>query len=137
LKILIGIVKELTGFHCVIIYQFDSSLNGKVVTELVDPAQTGDLYKGLHFPVTDIPKQARELYKVNKVRLLYDRDLESARIVCKSVEDLETPLDITHCYLQAMSPIYLKYLGNMAVRSSMSISINAFNDLWGLITCHS
>jgi len=137
LKILVGIVKELTGFHRVMIYQFDNSFNGKVVTELVDPAQTRDLYKGLHFPATDIPKQARELYKLNRVRLLYDRDLESARIVCRSKEELETPLDMTHSYLRAMSPIHVKYLANMAVRSSMSISINAFGDLWGLIACHS
>ncbi|KAM7207304.1 hypothetical protein V8F20_002366 [Naviculisporaceae sp. PSN 640] len=137
LKILVGIVKELTGFHRVMIYQFDSTFNGKVVTELVDPQQTRDLYKGLHFPATDIPKQARELYKINKVRILYDRDLETARIVCKSLADLENPLDMTHAYLRAMSPIHLKYLANMAVRSSMSISINAFGDLWGLIACHS
>ncbi|KAJ4395407.1 hypothetical protein N0V85_006560 [Neurospora sp. IMI 360204] len=137
LKILVGIVKELTGFHRVMIYQFDSSFNGKVVTELIDPMQTRDLYKGLHFPAADIPRQARELYKLNKVRLLYDRDVESARIVCRTPEDLETPLDMTHSYLRAMSPIHLKYLANMAVRSSMSISINAFGDLWGLIACHS
>jgi light-regulated signal transduction histidine kinase (bacteriophytochrome) len=137
LKILVGIVKELTGFHRVMIYQFDSSFNGKVVTELVDPVQTRDLFKGLHFPATDIPKQARDLYKVNKVRLLYDRDLETARMVCRSVEDLEVPLDMTHSYLRAMSPIHLKYLAHMAVRSSMSISINAFGELWGLIACHS
>lgn len=36
LKILVGVVKELTGFHRVMIYQFDSSFNGRVVTELVD-----------------------------------------------------------------------------------------------------
>src|SRR6266536_697416 len=36
-----------------------------------------------------------------------------------------------------MSPIHIKYLANMAVRASMSISINAFNELWGLIACHS
>lgn len=137
LKILVGIVKELTGFHRVMIYQFDSSFNGKVVTELVDPSMTRDLYKGLHFPASDIPKQARDLYKLNKVRLLYDRDQETARLVCRSKEDLEIPLDMTHSYLRAMSPIHLKYLKNMAVRSSMSISINAFNELWGLIACHS
>lgn len=96
-----------------------------------------DLYKGLHFPATDIPKQARDLYKLNKVRLLYDRDQETARLVCRSKEDLEVPLDMTHSYLRAMSPIHLKYLGNMSVRSSMSISINAFNELWGLIALHS
>lgn len=137
LKILVGIIKELTGFHRVMIYQFDSTFNGKVVTELVDTTQTRDLYKGLHFPASDIPKQARDLYKLNKVRLLYDRDQETARIVCRSVEDLEVPLNMTHSYLRAMSPIHLKYLANMAVRSSMSISINAFNELWGLISCHS
>ena len=36
LKILVGVVKELTGFHRVMIYQFDNSFNGRVVTELVD-----------------------------------------------------------------------------------------------------
>jgi light-regulated signal transduction histidine kinase (bacteriophytochrome) len=71
------------------------------------------------------------------VRLLYDRDLETSRLVCRTVEDLETPLDLSFSYLRAMSPIHIKYLANMAVRSSMSISINAFNELWGLIACHS
>ncbi|KAG6179754.1 hypothetical protein E4U27_003073 [Claviceps purpurea] len=136
LKILVGIVKELTGFHRVMVYQFDASFNGKVVTELVDTSQTVDLYKGLHFPASDIPRQARELYKLNKVRLLYDRDLESARMVCRTKEDLDVPLDMTHSYLRAMSPIHVKYLANMAVRSSMSISINAFDELWGLVSCH-
>ncbi|EXJ76324.1 uncharacterized protein A1O5_00832 [Cladophialophora psammophila CBS 110553] len=137
LKVLIGIVKELTGFHRVMIYQFDNSWNGRVVAELVDPRSTRDLYKGLNFPASDIPKQARELYKINKVRLLYDRDQETARLVCRTMEDLEKPLDMTHANLRAMSPIHLKYLANMGVRSSMSISINAFNELWGLISCHS
>lgn len=137
LKILVGVIKELTGFHRVMIYQFDQAWNGRVVTELVDPRATKDLYKGLNFPASDIPKQARELYKINKVRMLYDRDLETARLVCRTVEDLENPLDLTHSYLRAMSPIHLKYLANMAVRSSMSVSINAFGELWGLIACHS
>ena len=137
LKILVGVVKELTGFHRVMIYQFDRAWNGRVVTELVDPRATKDLYKGLSFPASDIPKQARDLYKINKVRLLYDRDQETARLVCRTVEDLETPLDLTYAYLRAMSPIHIKYLSNMAVRASMSISINAFDELWGLIACHS
>jgi len=137
LKVLVGVVKELTGFHRVMIYQFDQTFNGRVVTELVDPRATKDLYKGLNFPASDIPKQARELYKLNKVRMLYDRDLTTARLVCRTAEDLESPLDLTHSYLRAMSPIHLKYLANMAVRSSMSISINAFGELWGLIACHS
>ena len=137
LKVLVGVVKELTGFHRVMIYQFDSSWNGRVVTELVDRRATKDLYQGLNFPASDIPKQARDLYKINRVRLLYDRDLETSRLVCRTVADLETPLDLSYSYLRAMSPIHIKYLANMAVRSSMSISINAFGELWGLVSCHS
>lgn len=137
LKVLVGVVKELSGFHRVMIYQFDKTFNGRVVTELVDPRATKDLYKGLHFPASDIPKQARDLYKINRVRLLYDRSQETSRFVCRTSQDLETPLDLTHSYLRAMSPIHIKYLANMAVRASMSISINAFNELWGLISCHS
>lgn len=136
LKVLVGVVKELTGFHRVMVYQFDQQWSGRVVTELVDPRATKDLYKGLNFPASDIPKQARELYKVNKVRMLYDRDHQTARLVCRSPEDLEHPLDLTYSYLRAMSPIHIKYLANMAVRSSMSISISAFAELWGLIACH-
>ncbi|KAL4863603.1 hypothetical protein BDV12DRAFT_177298 [Aspergillus spectabilis] len=132
-----GIVKELTGFHRILVYQFDSEFNGKVVAEVVDPTMSIDLYKGLHFPAGDIPKQARDLYRINKVRLLYDRDHLTSRLVCRTLEDLETPLDMTHAHLRAMSPIHIKYLANMAVRSSMSISINSSNELWGLIACHS
>ncbi|KAL4935053.1 hypothetical protein BDV06DRAFT_207778 [Aspergillus oleicola] len=132
-----GLVKELTGFHRILIYQFDSEFNGKVVSELVNPTMSIDLFKGLHFPAADIPKQARDLYRINKVRLLYDRDHVTARLVCRAPEDLETPLDMTHAYLRAMSPIHIKYLANMEVRSSMSISINSMDDLWGLISCHS
>lgn len=132
-----GLIRELSGFHRVMIYQFDPSWNGIVVAELVDPRASKDLYKGLRFPASDIPKQARDLYKINKVRLLYDRDQMTARLVCRTVEDLASPVDMTHSYLRAMSPIHLKYMANMSVRASMSISIDPFNELWGLISCNS
>ncbi|WVQ80993.1 hypothetical protein IAT38_003100 [Cryptococcus sp. DSM 104549] len=137
LKITVGVVQDLCRFHRVLIYQFDEAMNGNVVSELVEWGKTTDLYKGLRFPAADIPAQARELYKINKVRMLYDRSQTTARIVVRNKEDLETPLDMTHCYLRAMSPIHIKYLANMGVRSSMSVSILAFGQLWGLIACHS
>ncbi|KAH8824835.1 hypothetical protein DL96DRAFT_1467371 [Flagelloscypha sp. PMI_526] len=137
LKIVVGIVKDLTQFHRVLVYQFDDKWNGQTVAELVDWSQTHDLYKGLHFPASDIPAQARQLYTINKVRLLYDRSQPTARLVVRSKEDLKFPLNMTHCYLRAMSPIHIKYLANMGVRASMSISIIAFGALWGLVACHS
>ncbi|EIN12484.1 hypothetical protein PUNSTDRAFT_118301 [Punctularia strigosozonata HHB-11173 SS5] len=143
LKICVGVIKDVTQFHRVLIYQFDEVWNGQVVAELVDWHQTHDLYMGLHFPASDIPAQARELYAINKVRTLYDRDQPTARLVVRDRSDLEQPLNMTHCYLRAMSPIHLKCkcaitdLGNMGVRASMSISIMAFGTLWGLVACHS
>ena len=136
LKVVVGIVKEISGFHRVMVYQFDEKWNGQVVSELVDWNKTHELYLGLHFPASDIPSQARMLYKLNTVRVLYDRDLPTSRLVCRTIEDLEQPLNMTYSFLRAMSPIHLKYLENMHVRSSMSISIIAFGELWGLISLH-
>ncbi|KAJ7695709.1 phytochrome-like protein [Mycena rosella] len=137
LQVVVGVIKDLSQFHRVLVYQFDEAWNGQVVAELIDWSKTHDLYRGLHFPATDIPAQARQLYAINKVRLLYNRSQNTARIVVRSEEDLKTPLNMTHCYLRAMSPIHVKYLENMGVRASMSVSIMAFGQLWGLVTCHS
>ncbi|KAK7048150.1 ATP-binding cassette transporter [Favolaschia claudopus] len=136
LQVVVGVIKDLSQFHRVLVYQFDEAWNGQVVAELLDWSKTHDLYRGLHFPAADIPAQARQLYAINKVRLLYDRSQSTARIVVRSQEDLKHPLNMTHCYLRAMSPIHIKYLENMGVRASMSVSIMAFGALWGLVTCH-
>ncbi|EGO23709.1 Fph type histidine kinase [Serpula lacrymans var. lacrymans S7.9] len=137
LKVVVGVIKDLTQFHRVLVYQFDEVWNGQVTAELVDWSQTHDLYKGLHFPASDIPAQARDLYAINTVRMLYNRSQPTARIVVRNAADLESPLNMTHCYLRAMSPIHIKYLENMGVRASMSVSIMAFGVLWGLVSCHS
>ncbi|KAF8635860.1 hypothetical protein AX15_000052 [Amanita polypyramis BW_CC] len=135
LKVVVGIIKDLTQFHRVLVYQFDETWNGKVIVELMDWNRTHDIYRGLHFPASDIPAQARELYALNKVRLLYDRTQPTARLIVKNKEDLHVPLNMTHCYLRSMSPIHLKYMENMGVRASMSLSILAFGQLWGLVSC--
>lgn len=58
LKTVVGVIKDLTQFHRVLVYQFDEVWNGQVVAELVDWSQTHDLYRRLHFPASDIPAQA-------------------------------------------------------------------------------
>jgi hypothetical protein len=57
LKVVVGLVKDLTQFHRVLAYRFDESWNGQTVAELVDWNRTRDLYRGLHFPASDIPAQ--------------------------------------------------------------------------------
>lgn len=56
--------------------------------------------------------------------------------VSRNRTDFKQSLDLTHAYLRATSPVHLKYLANMGVRSTMSISIVIDSDLWGLIACH-
>lgn len=59
LKVVVGVIQDLTQFHRVLVYQFDEAWNGQVVAELVDWGRTHDLYRGLHFPAGDIPAQVR------------------------------------------------------------------------------
>lgn len=108
LDVTVGVIQDVCRFHRVLIYRFDEEMNGEVVTELVDWNHTNDLYKGLKFPAADIPAQARELYKTNKVRFLYDRSQQTARLVLRDRSDLDYPLDMTHCFLRAMSPMHVK-----------------------------
>lgn len=137
LETIVSIVKEVTRFHRVMVYQFDRDYNGTVVAELMDPKASNDVYRGLHFPASDIPPQARKLYMINKVRVLFDRSQRTSRLIGRDVSDMRVPLDLTHAYLRAMSPVHLKYLSNMGVRSSMSMSLESDGKLWGLIVCHS
>lgn len=108
LKIVVGVVKDVCQFHRVLIYKFDEEMNGEVVKELVDWSHTHELYMGLKFPASDIPPQARRLYRINKVRFLYDGSQPTARLVLRDKADLDRPLDMTHCFLRAMSPIHIQ-----------------------------
>ena len=46
-------------------------------------------------------------------------------------------LDLTQSRYRAASPVHVRYLQNMGVCGSMSISLIVNNKLWGLIACHS
>jgi light-regulated signal transduction histidine kinase (bacteriophytochrome) len=63
LQVVVHIIQDLSNFHRVMVYEFDQSFNGSVVAELLDPRASIDSYQGLHFPATDIPKQARDLVR--------------------------------------------------------------------------
>lgn len=65
-KELARIVQGITGFDRVLIYEFDQQWNGEVIAECIG-LEGLESFMGLHFPSTDIPKQARELYLSNKV----------------------------------------------------------------------
>jgi chemotaxis family two-component system sensor kinase Cph1 len=125
-------VKNVIGYDRVMIYRFAEDGHGEVIAE----ARNADLpsWLGLHYPASDIPKQARELYKVNLTRLIANVHTTPAAIL--TVADNEVPLDMTSSHLRAVSPIHIQYLKNMGVESSFSISLIYKGELWGLIACH-
>ncbi|KAJ3086903.1 Light-sensor Protein kinase [Quaeritorhiza haematococci] len=135
-QLLSRIFLKITGFDRVLIYQFDEEWNGDVLSESRNESVTTESFYDLHFPATDLPSQARELYKLDKCRCLYDRLAPTAKIVM--TQDLKDapPLDMSCAFLRALSPIHLKYLENMGVRSIMSIPLMNMGQLWGLISCH-
>ncbi|WKN43104.1 ATP-binding protein [Tunicatimonas pelagia] len=124
-------IKKITGFGRVMIYRFDSDYNGQVIAE---DCGAMDSFLGLHFPSTDIPPQARELYLKNWFRIISDIDYQPVAIAQKKVE--ANPIDLSYSLLRSVSPVHVQYLKNMGVQASMSISIIVNQKLWGLIACH-
>ena len=127
------VVRGLTGYDRVMVYRFDADESGEVVAESCRPGIGA--FKGLHYPASDIPKQARALYKRNLLRVIADVDGAPVRIV-PQVDEKGRPLDLSLSILRSVSPIHLEYLRNMGVGASMSISIIVDDKLWGLFACH-
>lgn len=127
-------IRRITGFDRVLVYRFDEHWNGSVVAE--DRNDQLPSYLGLRFPASDIPAQARELYRVNRLRLIADANYTPVPIIPASRLDSDQPLDLSHAALRSVSPIHLEYMKNMETGASMSISIVKEGVLWGLISCH-
>ena len=126
-------VRALTGFDRVMLYRFAHDLSGEVVAE---SAKSGiGSFFGLHYPATDIPAQARELYKRSLVRMITDIEATPVPIV-PPLDEHKRPFDLSLSVLRSVSPIHIEYLRNMGVRASMSISLVVEGELWGLIACH-
>ena len=127
-------VRRLTGFDRVMVYRFDGDWNGEVVAE--DRAEGLNTFLGLRYPASDIPSQARALYRRNWLRLIVDAGYRPSPLVPAQNPLTGTPLDLSRSMLRSVSPIHLEYLRNMGVRASMSISLLDRDELWGLIACH-
>ncbi|MBV5297015.1 MAG: EAL domain-containing protein [Rhodoferax sp.] len=132
--IITGQVQALTGFDRVMVYQFDHQWNGKVIAESRKNGMASFL--GNHFPASDIPPPARELYTRNLVRILVDRDAAPVSLVQASGQPVGPALDLSFSVLRSMSPVHLEYLHNLGVRASLTISLLENGRLWGLIACH-
>ncbi|MEO8185609.1 MAG: diguanylate cyclase, partial [Deltaproteobacteria bacterium] len=84
----------------------------------------------------DIPAQARELYRRNAIRTIPDVGYTPALLEPPRYPTTKQPLDMSHCILRSVSPVHIKYLRNMGVGASMSVSLLPSGGLWGLIAGH-
>lgn len=122
-------VGQMIGFDRVMIYKFHPDGSGEVIAEHRE--SDVDSFMGLRYPASDIPAQARALYKRSVLRLIADIEDPGIEITPRTVD-----LDMSLCTLRSVSPMHIEYLRNMGIKSSLSISILIDGELWGLIACH-
>lgn len=127
-------VASLTGLDRVMVYRFDEDDSGWVMAETKRDGL--DSFLDLHYPATDVPKPARDIYRKIWLRPLPDAQAEPCELVPLTNPDSGMPLDMTYCFLRGASKMYTDYLINMGVRMSLTMAIQRDDRLWGLIACH-
>jgi light-regulated signal transduction histidine kinase (bacteriophytochrome)/CheY-like chemotaxis protein len=126
-------MKILTGFDRVMVYRFHPDGSGEVIAEVANSGL--EPFLGLHYPASDIPRQARILYQRNWLRIIADIGTRPVLLTSSSAHSA-TLLDLSMSVLRSVSPIHIEYLQNMGVGASMSVSILRDGELWGLFACH-
>jgi light-regulated signal transduction histidine kinase (bacteriophytochrome) len=127
-------VREVTGFGRVMVYRFDHDGHGHVVAE--SKQERYHSYMGQHFPASDIPAQARELYALSRIRLIQDANYTPAPLVPPANPVTGKSNDLSFAALRSVSPVHLQYMRNMNTLASMSVSLMVKGKLWGLVSCH-
>lgn len=126
--------RAITGYDRVMIYRFDEAYNGEVFAESC--VENVEPFLGLHYPHTDIPAQARELYVKNLLRLIVDIHYTPVPIYSTEASATHAALDLSFSTLRSVSPIHVQYLNNMGVGATLTLSLLHEGKLWGLIACH-
>jgi chemotaxis family two-component system sensor kinase Cph1 len=127
-------VRAVTGFGRVMVYQFDRDGHGHVTAESRQDDYPS--YMGQHFPASDIPVQARQLYTLSRIRLIQDANYQPAPLVPALNPATSQANDLSFATLRSVSPVHLQYMRNMQTMASMSVSLMVKGELWGLISCH-
>ncbi|KPF51362.1 hypothetical protein D621_12305 [beta proteobacterium AAP51] len=130
----VQVLRDMTGYDRVMVYRFDPAGHGEIFAEARAPELEPLL--GHHYPATDIPQRARELYLRNRVRVLADVHYVPSPLVPALRPDSGEPLDMSMCHLRSMSPLHLQYLKNMGVTGTLVAALVRDGRLWGLIAAH-
>jgi chemotaxis family two-component system sensor kinase Cph1 len=126
-------LRSLTAFDRVMVYTFHPDGHGEVVAE--DRADDMEPYLGLHYPASDIPAQARQLYLSKLSRVIASTEVESASLVPAVNPRSGRPLDLGMAELRSVSPHHLQFMRNMGQGATFSLSLVVGGELVGMITC--
>jgi chemotaxis family two-component system sensor kinase Cph1 len=127
-------LKTFSGFDKVMVYRFDKDWNGEVIAEEMEAGMESYLHQ--FFPASDIPKQARELYRKNPYRIIPNIEYVPIRLYPVLNPVTHSFTDLSNSNLRSVAGVHLEYLRNMQVQASMSTRILKNGKLWGLIACH-
>ena len=126
-------LRTLTGFDRVMIYHFHPDGHGEIMAD--DHVEGMEPYGGLHFPASDIPAQARELYLTKLSRAIVNTSRSSVDLLTDADEPAVSRLDLGQAELRSVSPHHLEFMSNMGQESTLSISMVRGGELIGMITC--
>ena len=129
-------MRQLTLFDRVMVYHFHPDGHGEVVAE--ELAEGMEPYLGLHFPASDIPTQARELYLTKLSRMIASSAGETSALLSQPAVGGEsvpaTTIDLSRAELRSVSPFHLQFMRNMGQASTLSMSLARDGQLIGMIT---
>jgi light-regulated signal transduction histidine kinase (bacteriophytochrome) len=129
----LSILKSVTQFDRLKAYMFHPDNSGEVVAELNNGKM--DSLLGLHFPASDIPPIARQIYSKIAIRHIRNSNDNGTELIA-APQLKSTPLNIALALLRGNSPIHNQYLRNMGVASTLSLPIMIKGKLWGLFALH-
>ena len=126
-------IRAVTGYDRVMIYKFLEDDSGVVVAEALRGGMPPFL--DLHYPASDIPAQARALFKRQWLRMIPEVAYTPVPVV-PPLTVKKLPLDLSLSTLRSASPVHIQYLKNMGCGATLTVSILVGDRLWGLIACH-
>ncbi|HEY9621878.1 MAG TPA: GAF domain-containing protein [Crinalium sp.] len=125
------------------IYRFQADGSGQVIAESIDDHRLPSLL-GLHFPETDIPPYAREMFVKARQRSIVsvpDQKITLSRLEIPdttgslTVDDVRSQ-PILDILARPVDPCHVDYLTAMGVQSSLVVPIVYQRELWGLLVSH-
>ncbi|HEY9809010.1 MAG TPA: GAF domain-containing protein [Halomicronema sp.] len=124
------------------VYRFEEDSTGIVIAESIYKNKLPALL-GLHFPASDIPPHAREMYVKARTRTIVD--VVQQQIILNR-QDSKTTGDLTledlnkepieDIIQRPVDPCHIQYLRAMGVQSSLVVPVMHQQQLWGILAAH-